>query len=126
MDDAYRRYVKFFAKENDLVKNRLAWLFASQTLIFGAFQYGAFIKQNILIIAVVGATSSFLLGLSIFAAVVSYFLAQRKLDNLVGEKGLNYPEVGRKRWVLFLGFLGSLGLPIMFSVCWLVVIIKNL
>ena len=125
MNQIYKRYEEFFAKENDLVKNRLAWLFTTQTLIFGAFQYATSIKQNILIIAIVGTVSSFLIALSILAAVISYFVAQTKLDHLITQQRNDYPEVDRKRWVLFIGFVGSLGLPIMFSVCWLALIIKN-
>lgn len=124
-DQIYKRYEEFFAKENDLVKNRLAWLFTTQTLIFGAFEYTTSEEQNILIIAIVGTVSSFLIALSILAAVISYFVAQTKLDHFVTQRRNDYPEMDRNRWVLFIGFVGSFGLPIMFSLCWLVLIINE-
>ncbi len=125
MNKIYKRYEEFFAKENDLVKNRLAWLFTTQTLIFGAFQYTIFRDQEICIMAIVGTVSSFLIAMSILAAVISYFVAQTKLDHLITQQRNDYPEVDRKRCVLFIGFVGSLGLPIMFSVCWLLIIMRT-
>ena len=40
MDETiYERVSEFFEKENRRIGSRISWLFATQTLIFGAFEY---------------------------------------------------------------------------------------
>ena len=129
MDDStYKRYTDLFNKENELIKNRINWLFGTQTLLFGILKipkaYEA--SQCIIVhyeafqstIVHVGFWSSILYFMSILAAVITYLrfhFIHPEIEE--SEKG-NYPEFNRSTAVLILGFIAALGMPIIFIGAW--------
>ena len=86
----YKNVTQFFEKENSRIGNRISWLFATQTLIFGAFEYvdkfGASFKINFLnAIAQIGFWSSVCFTLSILAA--AFRSVQRASSEVTSSKG---------------------------------------
>lgn len=126
-NDLYARYTDLFNKENELIKNRLNWLFGTQTLLFGvlkiafseatdsfkelqlAFQYA---------IVRIGFFSSILYLVSILAAVVTYMKFHLTRPKVEKSQRKDYPEFNRWLFVIILGFAAALGMPIIFIWAW--------
>lgn len=125
--DIYARYTGLFNKENELIKNRLNWLFGTQTLLFGVLKI-AFSKapdsfkelQLALQYAIVhvGFLSSILYLVSILAAVVTYLKFHFTKPEVEESQKKNYPEFNRWFLVIILGFVAALGMPIIFIWAW--------
>lgn len=127
--NTYKNVTEFFEKENTRIGNRISWLFATQTLIFGAFEYvnnstGDF-KDNFLnAIGQVGFWTSLGFALSILAAATNYMCIYYPLSS-DGEKistSYPYPNLrgGRvQRLCIPIGFFAAVLLPIVFMILWL-------
>ncbi len=123
MDEkAYKNVSEFFEKENRRIASRISWLFATQTLIFGSFEYvnkfeEQFRERFLLAIAQIGFWTSAFFALSVFAATINYMYIYYPLSRINNEA---YPNLkGGLQWFAIpLGFVAALGLPIVFSVAW--------
>ncbi len=121
MDQAkYENVTKFFEAENTRVGNRISWLFATQTIIFGAFEYvnnyeDAFRVNFLNAIAQIGFWTSVGFAVSVGAAAVNYM-------NVYYPSSGNddYPHLkGGVQWLCIpAGFLAALLLPIVFAIAW--------
>lgn len=117
-DNTYKKYVDLFNKENELIKNRVNWLFGTQTLLFGVLKIPKAYEALQSTIVHVGFWSSILYFISILAAVITYLrfhFIHPEIEE--SEKG-NYPEFNRSTSVLILGFVASLGMSIIFIGAW--------
>ena len=128
MDESiYKNVTKFFEKENSRIGNRISWLFATQTLIFGAFEYvDKFGVDHRIIflnaIAQIGFWSSVCFTLSILAAAFNYMNIYYSLTKVTPESVDAYPNLkgGLIQWLCIpVGFLAAVGLPIIFALAWL-------
>ena len=123
MDDkAYKNVSEFFEKENRRIASRISWLFATQTLIFGAFEYvntfdPQFRERFLFAIAQIGFWTSVFFAISVFAAAINYMYIYYPLSGTDNEA---YPNLkGGLQWFAVpLGFVAAVGLPIIFSVAW--------
>jgi len=124
MDEkTYKRVTEFFEKENGRIGSRISWLFATQTLIFGAFEYvnlyeQAFRIQFLSAIGWIGLLSSVCFTLSILAAAINYMYIYYPLIPQSDDK---YPSLkgGWVQWLCIpLGFVAAVGLPVIFAVAW--------
>ena len=117
-DNAYKNVSEFFEKENRRIASRISWLFATQTLIFGAFEYvNKFDPQFFSAIAQIGFWTSVFFAISVFAAAINYVYIYYPLSRTDNEA---YPNLkGGLQWFTIpLGFVAAVGLPIIFSVAW--------
>ncbi len=120
----YKRVTEFFEKENRRIGNRISWLFATQTLIFGAFEYVNEFDKNFRIeflnaIAQIGLWSSVCFALSILAAAINYMYIYYPLSH---QGDNDYPSLkgGIVQWLCIpVGFIAAVGLPVIFAVAWL-------
>ncbi len=136
MDDAtYKNVTEFFEKENTRIGNRISWLFATQTLIFGSFEYvnnsqDAFRVNFLNAIAQIGFWTSLGFTLSIFAAATNYMYIYFPLSS-DGEKiSTTYPYPNLRggpvqRLCVPIGFIGAVLLPIVFAIAWFNIPIIN-
>ena len=123
MDDkAYKNVSEFLEKENRRIASRISWLFATQTIIFGAFEYvnkfdPQFRERFLIAIAQIGFWTSVFFAISIIAAAINYMYIYYPLSRADNEA---YPNLkGGLQWfVIPLGFVAAVGLPIVFSVAW--------
>ena len=123
MDDkVYKNVSEFFEKENRRIASRITWLFATQTLIFGAFEYvnkfdPHFREHFLFAIAQIGFWTSVFFAISVFAAAINHMYIYYPLSRTDNEA---YPNLrGGLQWFLIpLGFVAAVGLPIIFSVAW--------
>ena len=130
MDDAtYKNVTEFFEKENTRIGNRISWLFATQTLIFGAFEYvnnyeEAFRVNFLSAIAQIGFWTSLGFAFSILAAATNYMSIYYPLSS-DGEKiSTTYPYPNLRgglvqRSCIPIGFFAAVLLPIIFATAWL-------
>lgn len=124
----YDRYEAKLDEENDLVNNRVNWLLATQTILFAAIKIG---KENTSVevlnaIRVVGFCSSIALLCSIFAACASFKQYRNQLLEKyegVGDsiEKIDYPQLTRRICHLYAGDFGSLALPAIFAIGWLII-----
>jgi len=120
MDDkTYKNVSEFFEKENRRIASRISWLFATQTLIFGGFEYVNRFDPNFrLVIVHIGFWTSTFFAISVFAAAVNYMYIYFPLSSTGNEA---YPNLkgGFVQWLAIpLGFVAAVGLPVIFSVVW--------
>jgi hypothetical protein len=124
----YKNVSDFFEKENRRIASRISWLFATQTIIFGAFEYvnehankldPQFSERFLLAIAQIGFSTSVLFAISIFAAAINYMYIYYPASKVTTD--VAHPNLkGGFQWILIpLGFVGAVGLPIVFSYIWL-------
>ena len=120
--NAYKNVSEFFDKENRRIASRVSWLFATQTLIFGAFEYvnkfdPEFREHFLFAIAQIGFWTSLFFAISVFAAAINYMYIYYPLSCTKNEA---YPNLqGGLQWLVIpLGFVAATGLPIVFSVAW--------
>lgn len=127
MDEStYKNVTQFFEKENSRIGNRISWLFATQTLIFGAFEYvdkfGTGFRINFLnAIAQIGLWSSVCFTLSILAAAFNYMSIYYSLTKVTPESVEAYPNLkgGLIQWLCIpAGFIAAIGLPVIFALAW--------
>lgn len=122
-DKTYNNVSEFFEKENRRIASRISWLFATQTLIFGAFEYvnnyDRIFKEHFLYaIGRIGFWSSVFFGISILAATLNYMYIYFPLS---GTDKDEYPNLkgGKLQCIIIpLGFIGAVGLPLIFAVAW--------
>ncbi len=123
----YTRYTNLFNKENELIKNRMNWLFGTQTLLFGilkiAFSTASDGSKELQMsfqyaIVHIGFWSSILYFVSILAAVVTYLKFHFTQPEVEKSEKMNYPEFNRSPFILILGFAAALGMPIIFIWAW--------
>ncbi len=130
MDDAtYKNVTEFFEKENSRIGNRISWLFATQTLIFGAFEYvnnypQAFRVSFLNAIAQVGFWTSLGFTLSILAAAINYMYIYFPLSSNGEQISSTYPYPNLRggavqRLCIPIGFFAAVLLPIVFAIAWL-------
>lgn len=115
----YDRYTDLFNKENELIKHRISWLFATQTLLLGGLKIPDIDCEFTFAIKIIGLCSSVFFLISITAAIITYLkflFVHPKIDTT--EK-LDYPEFNRSRWVIILGFLAPFALPVVFIWAWI-------
>ena len=115
----YARYTDLFNKENELIKHRISWLFATQTLLLGGLKIPGIDFDFILAIKIIGLCSSIFFLMSIGAAIITYLkflFVHPKID--IKEK-LDYPEFNRNLWVIILGFFAPFALPVVFIWAWI-------
>lgn len=117
-DKTYKRYTDLFNKENELIKNRVNWLFGTQTLLFGVLKLPNVYETLQCTIVHVGFWSSILYFMSILAAVISYLKFHFIHPAIEESEKQNYPEFNRSTRVLILGYFASLGMPIIFIAAW--------
>ena len=126
--DAYDRYCRQIDKEDNLIDQRLNWMLASQSLLFGAL---AISDQKIaglmhLIIPLVGLGISILVGSSVRAAVSSLQHYRDHLEEACSheyDKNLCFPELHREPKNLSHGLVSPKALPRLFSGAWVLILI---
>ncbi len=127
--NTYKNVTKFFEKENTRIGDRISWLFATQTLIFGAFEYvnnyTEALRVNFLnAIAHVGIWTSLGFAISILAAATNYMYIYYPLSSDGDKISTSYPypnlRGGRlQRLCIPIGFFAAVSLPIVFTIAWL-------
>ena len=117
-DNIYKRYTDIFNKENELIKNRVNWLFGTQTLLFGVLKIPEAYETLQYTIVHVGFWSSILYFISILAAIITYLKFHFNQPVIEESEKQNYPEFNRYTPVLIFGYAASLGMPIIFIVAW--------
>ncbi len=123
----YERYGAQLDKEDGWVNSRVNWLLATQTILFAAIKIGNGAPPEVLkAIRVVGFYSSIALLCSIFAACASFkryrsqlLKKHKEVEDIVPM--IDYPQLGRRMCILYAGDFGSLALPIIFAIGWLII-----
>jgi len=114
----YERYTDLFNKENELIKNRINWLFATQTILFGGLEIPQIDSKLKFTIKVIGLSSSIFFLISISAAIITYCRFQFTNVPIDQNKRWEYPEFQRWKPVIISGFLAAIALPIVFIWAW--------
>ena len=122
---AYDRYCSQIDKEDELIDRRVNWLLTSQSILFAAVG----LTGNEIVLSVVpwvGLCSSFAIGVTVLAALLSFTRYRNMLKELCRPKNdpeHYFPQLHRKEWIIMLGLLPSLIVPLMFSAAWIAVIL---
>ena len=127
-EKTYDRYCNQIDKEDNLIDQRLNWMLASQSLLFGALGISGQGIANLMyfIVPLVGIGMSILVGASVRAAVNSL---EQYRENLIKacpegyDRNLCLPELHRDRKNLSGGLVSPRALPWLFLIAWLVVLI---
>ena len=122
-DETYENVTAFFEKENKRIATRISWLFATQTVIFGAFEYVNKHDQELArhflgAIAQIGLWSSVCFGISIFAAAINYMYVYYPLTRDCPDKYPNLKGGLIQHLCIPIGFFASVALPAIFAVAW--------
>ena len=125
--DGYGRYCSQIDKEDELIDRRVNWLLASQSILFAAVGLSGNEMAGIVLSVVpwVGLCSSFAIGVTVWAASLSFTRYRNKLKELCPPRNdpeQYYPQLHRKEWIIMLGLLPSSIVPLMFSAAWIAVI----
>ncbi len=128
--DGYGRYCSQIDKEDELIDRRVNWLLASQSILFAAVGLSGNEMAGIVLSVVpwVGLCSSFAIGVTIWAALLSFTRYRNKLKELCPPRNdpeQYFPQLHRKEWIIMLGLLPSSIVPLMFSAAWIAVIIMK-
>ena len=126
--ETYDRYCRQIDKEDNLIDQRLNWMLASQSLLFGALGISGRHIAGLMyfIIPLVGLGVSILVGASVRAAVLSL---QHYRDNLAKacpqeyDKNLCLPELHREPKNLSHGLVSPRALPWLFLGAWILILI---
>ena len=125
---AYDRYCRQIDKEDSLIDQRLNWMLASQTLLFGALGISS---QQIaglmyLIIPIVGIGLSIFVGLSLWAAVSSLQHYRKNLKEVCPQEydpKKHFPQLHRKPKNVSHGLVSPKALPGLFLLAWISILI---
>lgn len=117
-DLTYKRYTDLYTKENNLIKNRVSWLFGTQTLLFGILKFPEIYREFQITIVHVGFWSSIMYFISVLAAVITYLKFHFIRPRIEELEKINFPEFNRSTVVLIFGFLAALGMPLVFVIAW--------
>lgn len=126
--DAYDRYCRQIDKEDNLIDQRLNWMLASQSLLFGALgvSHQAIAELMYLIIPIVGIGVSILVGKSVWGAVASLKQYRGDLEKACPQecdKEKHFPQLHRDPKNLCRGLVSPKALPWLFLGAWIVIII---
>ena len=126
--EAYDRYCRQIDKEDNLMDQRLNWMLASQSLLFGAFgvSHQEIAELMYLIIPIVGIGASILVGISVRGAVASLKQYRGNLEEACPQKcdkEKHFPQLHRDPENLYLGLVSPKTLPWLFLGAWIVIII---
>jgi hypothetical protein len=123
--DVYNRYEAQLQNEDDLTNNRVKWLLGTQTLLFAAIKVGNSNSNPKVLEAIrfVGFASSIAIGVSILAATLCFAEHRKKLiDKFESVKNeirrIDYPQIDRCKYILFMGDVAGIALPITFALGW--------
>ena len=126
----YDRYCRQIDKEDELIDRRINWLLTSQSILFAAVGLSGN-EVAIIVLSVVpwvGLCSSFAIGVTVWAALLSITRYRNKLKKLCPPRDdpeQYYPQLHRKEGIIMLGILPSSIIPLMFSAAWIAVIIMK-
>lgn len=126
----YGRYCRQLDKEDKLIDQRLTWLLASQSILFGAIGLSdpTIAKITLMVLPLVGIGSAFLIGVSVWAALASSQNYRRELLHLcpaAQDQERAFPQLHRNLTHVRLGFLSPIALPVVFLLAWALVIFLN-
>ena len=127
VNEIYDRYRQELAHEDSLINQRLSWYFVAQTFLFATL--GVSIKANscalTIIVMLVGLGTSLLILISVAAAISSFKLCLRRLQNIqsLARFKEDYPQLNRSEKIIRFGFVAPVGLPIIFMLAWLAALI---
>lgn len=132
---AYDRYCRQIDKEDNLVDQRLNWLFMIQSLLFAGVGLSSGsnpVKVLHLVIPWVGFWSSLAITLTVWAASASLiryrWLLSGVWSNLTSDEKANYnidhfPQLKRNNIIISFGLIPGILIPIVFCAAWYIVII---
>lgn len=125
--DNYERYTAQMDKEDSLINNRINWLLAAHTFLFGAVGVskgiaGEAIGQTIaFVIPILGLASALLIWISIIGAIRSFCRYRYMLHEVCCENhdpNHQYPQLHRDKSNIVLGFLAPIGVPLVLAWGW--------
>jgi len=121
--ERYNRYCRQMDKEDKLIDQRTRWLLVSQSILFAALKIGGQDATEItsVVVPAVGAGSSFLIGISILAALISFLRYRSNLRESFSPKedpDFEYPQLHRSRINISMGLVAPATLPIIFCAAW--------
>ena len=124
----YDRFCAQLDHEDELISNRINWLLASQSLLFGALKFGQGPDTVSNVIICVGLFSSLIIGISTLAAVLAYRRYRKQLKNAFesanGAKKC-FPQLNRDPCIMCMGFLSAIFLPLLFTLAWSYMLCKE-
>ena len=126
--EAYGRYCRPIDKEDNLMDQRLNWMIASQSLLFGALgvSHQKIAGLMYLVIPIVGIGTSILVGISVWGAVASLKQYRDNLEEACPQecdKEKHFPQLHREPKNLCRGLVSPKILPWLFLGAWIVIII---
>ena len=123
--DLYRALRDQWTHEDDVMNHRLMWLILSQGLVFTAYSTLSRAGHRLLIVAFpfFGITVAAVVGASIFAAVQSTAVVERRFDEADLERLCSLAPSSR---TTAQGRLAGQALPFVFGTLWLLALITSL
>ena len=126
----YDRYCRQLDKEDKLIDQRLTWLLASQSILFGAIGLSNpdIAKITLMVLPLVGIGSAILTGASVWAAKASFENYRKTLLEVcpaAQDKDRAFPQLHRDPTNIRLGLRSAIALPGVFLVAWTLVIVLN-
>ena len=127
----YNRYCTQIDKEDELIDRRINWLLTSQSILFAAVGLSGNEVAKIILSVVpwVGLFTSFAIGVTVWAASLSFIRYRKKLKQLcppTDDPEQSYPQLHRKKGIIVLGLLPSSIVPLIFSAAWIAVIVLKM
>lgn len=123
--DVYERYEVQLQKEDDLTNNRVKWLLGTQTILFAAIKVGNgdFHPEIMRAVRFVGLASSIAIGVSILASTLCFAKHRKRLMTKYESvkdkiKRMDYPQLDRCRYILLMGDVAGIALPVIFACGW--------
>ncbi len=128
--EGYRRYCSQIDKEDELINRRVNWLLTSQAILFAAVGLSGNEMAGIVLSVVpwVGLWSSLAIGVTVWAASLSFTRYRNKLMKLCPPRNdpeQYYPQLHRNWWIVMSGLLPASIVPLIFSAAWIAVILMK-
>ena len=125
----YGRYCRQLDKEDKLIDQRLTWLLASQSILFGAIGLSnpRVAEITLAVVPLVGIGTAVLIGASVRAAQTSFQNYRNTLLTVCSpeeDKERAFPQLHRNPTNIRLGFL-TIALPGVFLAAWILVVVLN-
>ena len=129
--EPYKRYCRQLDKEDTLIDQRLNWMIASQSLLFAALGLtnNSLFSIISIVVPIVGLCVSYFVGISVRAAVSSYYKYSDKLVRACSPSAdteFHFPQLHRDEKNIRRGFKSALVLPWVFLGAWVIVLLWSL